>query len=153
MTTDFANVVNGLFDVILALFASLTSITGLVAGLSIINTQVAAVIERQREIGLLRALGMSRRQVRWLVAGEAGLMGLTGALIGALCGLAISLAFGHIINNFAEAVGFNPVAGFALPWGVAASALVAGPVTAFVAALYPAARAARVQPTEAMRAE
>ena len=153
MRTDFAGVVNQLFDVVLALFASLTSITGLVAGLSVINTQVAAVLSRQREIGVLRALGMSRRQVRWLVAGEAGLMGLAGALIGAVGGVTISLAFGRIINAFALAVGFAPVAGFSLPWGVVVAALVAGPATAVVAALYPAARAARLEPTEAMRGE
>lgn len=153
MGTDFSDTVNQIFDTALALFAGLTSIAGLVAGLSIANTLVAAVIERWREIGVLRALGMTQGQVRRLVATEAGLLGLTGAVLAALAGLAMTLAFGQIIALFSETVGMGSLQRIPLPWPVAAAALVAGPAMAVLAGLYPAARAARVDPAEAMRGE
>jgi putative ABC transport system permease protein len=150
---DFSDAINSLFDVVLWLFASLTSIAGLVAGLGIANTLAASVIERRREIGVLRAVGMTRTQVRRLIVTEAGLLGLTGSLVGALAGLAMTLAFNYLVGVFGEAVGFAPMTQVPLPWVVAGAAIVAGPVTAILAALYPAARAARVDPAVAMRAE
>jgi putative ABC transport system permease protein len=151
MMDEFGAAINDLFDVVLALFAGLTSITGLVAGLSIINTLIAAVTERQREIGVLRALGMTRRQIRRLFAIEAGLLGLTGAVIGSLCGLAMGSAFAYSINSFAKALGFNRLARVPLPWIVVGVALITGPAMAVVASLYPATRAAQIQPAEAIR--
>ena len=110
------------------------------------------MLERQREIGTLRALGMSRGQVRGLIVLEAGLLGLTGAVIGALGGLAISQAFGSLF--FEGFSGIVPAGTrWPLPWGIAGLALVLGPVIAMLAALYPADRAASVNPAEAMRAE
>jgi len=150
-------VIQGLEDLVnatLVLFAGLTSLSGIVAGLALINTLIASVLERQRELGTLRAIGLSRGQVRALVVIEAGLLGVTGSVIGVLGGLAMSFAFGQLGNVSAgiffgrELTGVGP-----LPWPVAGAALVTGPVISMLAALYPADRAANVNPAEAMRAE
>lgn len=154
---EFTSVIDQMFDTILVLFAGLTSIAGLVAGLGMANTLIASVIERRREIGVLRAVGMTRRQVRGLVVWEAGLLGLTGALIGTLTGLALTLtlAFGSLIDAFGRAIGFGVIFEHLfqvpLPWAVVGAALIAGPAMAMLAGLCPAARAAVVDPAEAMR--
>ncbi len=148
----WSNFYDTLFGSLLALFGGLSSLSGVVAGLSIVNTLVASVLERQREIGTLRALGMSRGQVRGLIVLEAGLLGLTGAVIGALGGLAITQAFGSLwLESFQGVVPADTR--WPLPWGIAGLALVLGPFIAMLAALYPADRAASVNPADAMRAE
>jgi ABC-type antimicrobial peptide transport system permease subunit/class 3 adenylate cyclase len=148
----WSNFYDTIYGSLLALFGGLSSLSGLVAGLSIVNTLVASVLERQREIGTLRALGMARGQVRGLIVLEAGVLGLTGAVIGALGGLAITQAFGSLfLEGFSDIVPAGTR--WPLPWGMAGLALVLGPLIAMLAALYPADRAANVNPAEAMRAE
>lgn len=156
LASDIQKFAQTAFDILLqttlALFAGLTSLSSLVAALGIVNTLVASVLERQREIGTLRALGMSRAHVRALIMTEAGILGLTGAVIGVLGGLAVTLAFGYLSATINRAYGianFQPP----MPWSIAAVALVVGPVIAVLAALWPADRAASVNPAEAMRAE
>ncbi len=150
---EFGDAIDTMFDTVLNLFTGLTSITGLVAGLAIVNTEIATVLERRREIGVLRALGMTRNQVRRLVAVEAGLLGLIGAMIGTLGGLGMSLAFGQAVSAFGQTIALGAVTQGQLPWAVAGAAIAAGPTTAVLAALYPAGRAAAVDPAEAMRTE
>lgn len=143
---------DNLFNTTLALFAGLTSLSSVVAALGIVNTLVASVLERQREIGTLRALGMSRAQVRALIVAEAGILGLTGAAIGVLGGLAISWVFGYLAVTFSREYGISTYEA-PMPWAIAGLALVVGPVIAMLAALWPADRAANVIPADAMRAE
>ncbi|MBI3242075.1 MAG: FtsX-like permease family protein [Chloroflexi bacterium] len=138
---------------ILALFGGLTSISGIVAALGIANTLIASVLERQRELGTLRALGFTRGQVRGLVVIEAGLLGFIGSLIGVLGGLAMGVAAQQLLNAQFTTAGFVPPSGLPLPWGMAAFALVAGPALSVLVALWPADRAASVNPADAMRAE
>jgi len=143
---------DNLFNTTLALFAGLTSLSSLIAALGIVNTLVASVLERQREIGTLRALGMSRAQVRALIVAEAGILGLTGAVMGVLGGLAITWAFGALAVTFSREYGISNFEA-PMPWAIAGLALVVGPAIAMLAALWPADRAANVIPAEAMRAE
>jgi len=149
----FTDIIATFFGALFALFGGLTSISGIVAGLGIANTLIASVLERQRELGTLRALGFTRGQVRGMVVIEAGLLGLIGASIGVLGGLAMSLASLQLISAQLALSGFAPPKGLPLPWGMAALALVAGPLIAMLAALWPADRAASVNPADAMRAE
>jgi len=138
---------------VLVLFGGLTSISGIVAGLGIANTLIASVLERQRELGTLRALGFTRGQVRGLVVIEAGLLGFIGSFIGVIGGLAMGVAAQQLLNAQFTTAGFLPPSGLPLPWGMAAFALAAGPALAVLVALWPADRAANVNPADAMRAE
>jgi ABC-type antimicrobial peptide transport system permease subunit/class 3 adenylate cyclase len=149
----FTNFLDTFLNSILVLFGGLTSISGIVAGLGIANTLIASVLERQRELGTLRALGFTRAQVRGLVVIEAGLLGFIGSLIGVVGGLAMGLAAQQLINAQFTTVGYLPPSGLPLPWGVAVFALIAGPALSMLVALWPADRAASVNPADAMRAE
>ncbi|MBL8058701.1 MAG: ABC transporter permease, partial [Anaerolineales bacterium] len=153
-TAQVTTTVDALLGPIQALFGGLTSLSGLVAALGIVVTLFASVLERQREIGTLRALGLTRGAVRGLVVLEAGLVGLAGAGLGALGGLGLAGLFVLSMNTAMEAVaGVSPVAGLPVPWELALATLFIGPGIAMLAALWPAGRAADVDPAAAMRAE
>ncbi len=142
-----------IYGAVLGLFAGLTSIAGIVAGLNLVNLLVASVLERQRELGTLRALGLTQAQVRALVVAEAGLLGLVGSLLGVLGALVISWANAQLFAAWLEAFFGPSTEAPALPWAVAGLTLILGPGIAMLAALWPADRAASVNPADAMRAE
>lgn len=132
---------NSLFDV-LALIAML------VAALGVVNTLTMSVIERTAEIGMLRSLGMRRRQVVGMVLAEAGLMGLIGGVLGLAFGLVLTRVF---------LLAMTAMSGYQLtyrtPWaGLAAGLFIAWLATQVAAAL-PARRAARIQVLEAIHYE
>jgi len=145
--------VNQGLNALLGLFAGLTSISGVVASLNLVNLLVASVLERQRELGTLRALGLTQTQVRALVVVEAGLLGLIGTLLGILGALVISWTSVELLAVWFQS-SFGPMTEApTLPWAMAGLTLILGPVIAMLAALWPADRAASVNPADAMRAE
>jgi putative ABC transport system permease protein len=104
-----------------------------------------SVVERVRELGVLRAIGMSRRQAIRVVLVEAAILGIVGVVLGSLAGLgvgAVLLALGG---------GLGPVAG--IPWLPMAVAAGLGLVLPVVAAIYPARLAARVSIVTALQFE
>lgn len=124
-------------DRVFSLFDALAVIAVIVATLGIVNTLTMNVLERVREIGVLRAAGMTRRQVWRSVVVEAGVTGL----VGAVCGIAAGIAVGALMVVFAGGPAADATA---LPWPAIAVALVLGVVLAVLAAAYPARLASRV---------
>lgn len=124
-------------DRVFGLFDALALVAVVVAALGIVNTLTMNVLERVREIGVLRAAGMTRRQVWRSVVVEAG---ITGA-IGALCGVAAGLLIGALMVLFA---GGRPDVALSVPWLAVAVAFALGIVLAMLAAAYPARLASRV---------
>lgn len=131
-----------------SLFDVMSLITMIVAALGVINTLTMNVVERTREIGMLRSLGMTRRQIGRMILAEAGMMGLVGGLFGLLFGILVSRT---IMTSM------NQMSGFRLPWVLPVEGIVAALVITFVvsqiAALWPARRAARIRITEAIQYE
>jgi putative ABC transport system permease protein len=119
------------------LFAALAAVALVVAALGIVNTLAMNVLERVRELAVLRATGLTRRQAWRLVVLEAAILGLVGALLGALAGLAT----GAVLIQLAGGSGVP----YQAPWAAAAAALGGGIVLAVVASLYPARLASRVE--------
>jgi putative ABC transport system permease protein len=122
-----------------ALFLALGGVALLVGGVGVANTMVIAVLERRREIGLRRALGATRRQVRGQFLAESVLLSGLGGLVGVLLG--IGATAGYALTKHWPGV-FPPTA---LAAGVGAAVLVGA-----LAGMYPAMRAARLAPTEAL---
>lgn len=130
---------NAANDAFTGLLLALGSIALLVGGIGVANTMVISVLERRREIGLRRALGATRRHIRLQFLAEALLLSTLGGLAGAGLGAAVSAAI-------AVANGWTPVIPLpVLAAGVGATTLIGG-----IAGLYPAIRAARTPPTEAL---
>jgi putative ABC transport system permease protein len=124
-------------DRVFGLFDALAVIAVIVAALGIVNTLSMNVLERVREIGVLRAAGMTRRQVWRSVVVEAGVTGL----VGAVCGIAAGIGVGALMVVFAG----GPLSdATTLPWPAIGVALVLGVVLAVLAAAYPARLASRV---------
>jgi putative ABC transport system permease protein len=137
-------------DLFLGIFGSLALA---VATLAIINTLVMAVLERRREIGVMKAIGASDGDVKRLFFAEAGAMGFFGGVLGIVLGFAIgkaiNLGTGIYLHNHqlpAEAVWIMP------PWLIGA-AIVFSIVVSLLAGLYPASRAARLDPVQTLKYE
>lgn len=134
-----------------------------VAAMGVVNTMVINVAERQREIGLLRAVGATQRQVRRVFVAEAAVLGLLAALVAAVLGLLMLLSWGMLVLPYGTAsVGVRPdwdtirlTLGAGLrDWCLAAAAsMVLGPLVAALAAYAPARWAAALDVVEASRTE
>jgi putative ABC transport system permease protein len=137
-------------DLFLGIFGSLALA---VATLAIINTLVMAVLERRREIGVMKAIGASDGDVKRLFFAEAGAMGFFGGVLGIALGFtigkAINIGTGIYLHNHqlpAEAVWIMP------PWLIGA-AIAFSIVVSLLAGLYPASRAARLDPVQTLKYE
>jgi putative ABC transport system permease protein len=139
-----------IFDMFLGIFGSLALA---VASLGIINTLVMAILERRREIGVLKALGAEDRDVRQLFFAEAGVMGLAGGLFGVLLGWAIGRAIQFATMIYLKRQGMNPPNIWSVPWWLVLGAIVFAVVVSLASGIYPASRAARLDPVEALRYE
>jgi putative ABC transport system permease protein len=128
---------------LLGLLYGLLGLAIVIAILGIINTLALSVVERRREIGMLRAVGMLRGQVRRTVYVESLLI----AVFGAVLGLALGLTFGALFTHRLHDQGLSVVS---VPWGQAAVFLAVAAVVGVLAALWPAARAARTPPLSAI---
>jgi putative ABC transport system permease protein len=122
------------------LFLGLAAVALLVGGVGVANIMVVSVLERRGEIGLRRALGATRGQIRLQFFAEAILLGLAGGVIGVLAGIAVTIVY-------AAARSLPPV----VPAVAVSAGLGAAIVVGAVAGLLPALRAARLAPIEALR--
>jgi putative ABC transport system permease protein len=127
---------------VFGVFDALAIIAVLVAALGIVNTLTMGVVERIREIGVLRAIGMSRRQVMRMVVVEATILGVVGVVLGAVAGLSAGALLLQLGGGFGHPGG--------LPWLSIGIAAVLGLVLPAFAAIYPARMASRVSIVEAL---
>ncbi|MEO9237462.1 MAG: FtsX-like permease family protein [Jatrophihabitantaceae bacterium] len=134
-----AKQINGLLGVLYGLLA----LAIVIAVLGIINTLALSVVERRREIGMLRAVGMQRPQVRRTIYLESLLIALFGAIVGVVMGLCFGALFVHTLRD-------GGLQHISVPFGQSALMLVLAALVGVLAALWPAVRAARTRPLEAI---
>src|SRR5215471_7919223 len=137
-------------DLFLGIFGSLALA---VATLAIINTLVMAVLERRREIGVMKAIGASDQDVKRLFFTEAGAMGFLGGVLGILLGLAIGkgINFGTAIYLTRRQLPAEAV--WSMPLWLVGAAIVFSIVVSLAAGLYPASLAARLDPVQTLKYE
>jgi len=137
------------FDQTFAITYAMELIAVMVGLLGIFNTLLTSILERKRELGILRAIGMSQKQLVKMILTEGGLIGLTGALLGGGAGIGLSWILIQIINKqaFGWTIHFHPFH----PFLFVVFGLVL--VTAVVASLLPAKRAMNIQISEAVHYE
>ncbi len=122
---------------ILGLVTALLALSIIIALFGIVNTLALSIFERTRELGLLRAVGMSRRQVRSMIRGESVII----AVLGAVGGLAVGVLFGYAIVGALDDEGISTVV---VPGGQLLAYVVLAAIAGVIAAVFPARRAARL---------
>jgi putative ABC transport system permease protein len=138
------------FDLLLGIFGSLALA---VATLGIVNTLVMAILERRREIGVLKALGAADSDVQQLFFVEAGVMGLAGGVLGVLLGWLIGQALTFATNVYLKRQDLPGVQISSVPLWLIAGAIGFAVLVSLIAGLYPASRAAKLNPIDALRYE
>jgi ABC-type antimicrobial peptide transport system permease subunit len=128
---------------LLNLLYVLLSLSILISLFGIVNTLVLTVFERTRELGMLRAVGMTRRQVRRMIRHESVVIALLGAAFGIPLGVVLALMVGVALN----------FAAFTVPWGTLAVFVIAAVIAGIIAAIFPARRAGRLNVLEALQYE
>jgi putative ABC transport system permease protein len=138
-----------IFDRTFAITYALEAVSIFVAVMGIAGVLLALVIDRRRELGLLRFLGASKRQVQRLILFEAGLLGLLANVAGLVLGIALSLLLVFVINKQS----FGWTIQFHWPVGVLLGALSLIYAATVVAGVYPAHAATRLNPVEVVHEE
>jgi putative ABC transport system permease protein len=133
-------------DQLLRLIYILLALAVIIALIGIVNTLALSIYERVRELGLLRAVGMDRRQVRVMIRWESVII----AVIGAVLGLGVGVFFGWAM---VRALGDQGITEFVVPWGQLALFVIFAAVAGILAALVPGVRASRVDVLRALAAE
>ena len=139
--TNFEKPLNNLLNLLYALLG----LSVIISVFGIVNTLVLTVFERTRELGMLRAVGMTRRQVRRMIRHES----IVTALIGAALGIALGVFLALLVTSALSNEGFV----FAMPWTSLAVFVIAAVVVGILAAVLPARRAARLNVLEALQYE
>jgi ABC-type antimicrobial peptide transport system permease subunit len=138
------------FDLALGLIGLIALIT---ASLGIVNTMVMSILERKREIGVLKSLGADEREIRFLFLAESGMIGVLGSGLGIIFGWMITRVASAVARMLMEKEGIPPTELFAIPIWLILIALAIGIGVSLLAGFYPASRAARIDPIEALRNE
>jgi putative ABC transport system permease protein len=148
-TGEMLDLMQNLVGIIQAALGGIAAISLLVGGVGVMNTMYTAVLERTREIGVMKAVGARRRHILMLFLLESGFMGLIGGVLGAFVGLGIALGIKLLAPIFlpgtALEVGFSP--------GLMLSVLVFSFVLGALSGFFPAREAAKLPPVEALRYE
>ncbi|WP_129310633.1 FtsX family ABC transporter permease [Streptomyces sp. L2] len=134
---DYKKLVHDQIAVLLYLVYALLGLAIVIAVLGVVNTLALSVVERTREIGLLRAIGLGRRQLRRMIRLESVVI----AVFGAVLGLALGLVWGVCVQRVLALRGLTALA---IPWGTIVAVVIGAAVVGVVAALLPALRASRM---------
>jgi len=156
--------VDNILNIIQLFLMAIASISLLVAGVGIMNIMTVAVMERTREIGIMKAVGAKSRTILSMFLAEAVLIGIVGGLIGVLTGYGLSFALANVLSTIiqssqqtasvvqtsqTERMTINPV--FSIEWTIIA--FVFAIIVCIIFGLYPARKAAKLNPVEALRYE
>ena len=152
-STAVLSLLSTVFSTVQLFLGGIAAISLLVAGIGIMNIMIVSLIERTREIGILKALGMKSRTVLTIFLGESVIIGLIGAVIGIVLGWILANVTARVLGSgvFGGGGGFT-ITPLLTP-EVLLGALAFGVGVSVIFALYPAWRASKLKPVEALRYE
>ncbi|MGV0362017.1 ABC transporter permease [Corynebacterium minutissimum] len=140
---EHAGEVAGMIDQMLTILYALLALAVIIAILGIVNTLTLGVIERRQEIGMLRAVGTQRRQIRTMITVESVQIALFGAIMGMILGLGLGWAFISVLAD-------DGLDSLTVPWLMLIIMLVGSGIVGVLAAIWPAQRAAKTPPLDAI---
>ena len=160
--TALLAIMSSVFDIISLFLVGIAGISLLVAGIGIMNIMIVSLLERTREIGILKALGMKSRTVLGIFLTEALVVGLVGAVVGVVTGYSMAIIFSAFSGSMfgggmlggdrglsTSMMTITPV----LTTEIILGAMLFGVLVAVIFALYPAWRASKLNPVDALRHE
>ena len=139
------------FVIMDSLLGAIGTVALIIAALGIINTMIMSILERTREIGIMKAVGGSENQIKLIFFVEAAFIGLIGAIFGLALGWLVSRLANIIINSRLQPLDAPQVDLFYFPIWLIAGAIAFSILVSLAAGLYPAIRAARIDPVKALR--
>jgi putative ABC transport system permease protein len=148
---DQLDEIKRVFLILNSLLSAIGVIALFVAGLGIINTMVMSILERQREIGIMKAIGGSEGEIRMIFFVEVSLIGFVGAIFGLALGWLVTRVANIVVNTQILPEDMEAVNLFYFPAWLIAGAVLFSFLISLAAGLYPAARAARIDPVRALR--
>jgi putative ABC transport system permease protein len=142
---EFKSSIGDQVNQLLYLIYALLGVSVLISVFGIVNTLMLSVHERTREIGMLRAIGITRRQLRRTIRFESAIT----SVIGCLLGLVVGLVFGWIVTTGLSSEGLT----FQVPWGTLILCLIVAAIVGVLAGVWPAWRASRLRVLDALSYE
>ena len=149
--TDTIDQAKKIFDWVRIGLGFLGAIALFVAAVGMLNTMVVTLLERTQEIGIMRAIGASRRNIKYLFILEATIMGFLGGLSGIVIGFLGGTLFNWFLNIIAVGFGGKAVQIFAYPIWFMATIIIVSTILGFVSGFFPARKAAKLDPLDALR--
>lgn len=145
---DLIASVNTILGVVQAVFIGIALISLLVGGIGIMNTMYTSVLERTRDIGIMKAIGARNADVLWIFLLESGMLGMAGGAIGVVIGIGLSK-----IVEFAGQGVVGSVLKASYPWYLIVGALLFSFLVGMISGALPARQAAKLPPVDALRAD
>ena len=134
-----------------SLLGAIGTIALIIAALGIINTMLMSILERTREIGVMKAVGGSENEIKFIFFIEAACIGLVGAIFGLLLGWLVTRIANQVMNTMVLPDNQGPIDLFYFPLWLILGAIGFSVLVSLAAGLYPAIRAARIDPVRALR--
>ncbi|MEM4625453.1 MAG: ABC transporter permease [Candidatus Pacearchaeota archaeon] len=139
--------VNRILNIVNLIVVSIAAISLLVGGIGITNTMYTSVLERTKEIGIMKAIGAQNKDILLIFLIEAGLLGLVGGIVGVVIGLSIAIGIAEITNSIFGNIILEVTVSFPLIIFAILFSLIVGTISG----LMPAIQASRLKPVEALR--
>ena len=149
--TDTIDQAKKIFDWVRIGLGFVGAISLFVAAVGMLNTMVVTLLERTQEIGIMRAIGASRRNIKYLFILEATIMGFLGGLSGIVIGFLGGTIFNWFLNIIAAGFGGKAVQIFSYPIWFMATIIIVSTILGFVSGFFPARKAAKLDPLDALR--
>lgn len=150
---DTVSQIEGFFSTARIIFAVVGLVALFVGSLGMFNTLTVSLLERTREVGLLKTMGMKSKEVKDLFISEAIIMGVYGGLLGIVIGLMAGVLLSLILSSISVLRGYDPLNVTYLPFSTAVLIVIISALTGIATGFYPSRRATKISALDALRYE